>query len=286
MFLDSWDFVIHRCTECNRPFGTSGRLLQHQQQVHVSTSTPLPVYELLNIKFGNEEPVPGTEIIDIVPNGDLVLVFEDGFETATHDVRVRVASQVLRIASQVFDNMFSTASICTEALMIRRAALDPTRPALIRLDDDVTAAVEVMLILHQKHLDIRPPKKVSFDLLLKITEFADKYQLAPAIRPTVLKWLDIYAWGPRAIFNSTTPKRGHEDALAVCWLFLDSAQFEGITQELSLRAQVSDGTLYFGPSGKPRALPDFLPAVVIGRFFHSRIISSILINSNRKALRP
>lgn len=183
------------------------------------------------------------------------------------DVHVRVASQVLCTVSPVFNAMFSPSSVYSESISIRRAAINPTRPAIRRLEeDDADAAVEVLRALHHKYSQSIFSCRVSIDLLLRIAKFADKYQLAEALELKAKEWFESHSWRESYYISASTPPPGQEDALAISWVFLrnNGAQFKALTGELSLRARMSDitGRLLFGSGYPQRRLAEFLPDIL------------------------
>lgn len=141
-------------------------------------------------------------------------------------------------------------------------------------DDDATAAQEVLLALHHKYAYLKDAKSISLSLLIKITVFVDKYELAVPMKPTTEKWvrgLDWFQAGGKNV-GETVPQKGMENVLAICWVFGFEGQFEAVARELTTRAEVGkDGGLVFRRGGtggtKPEivGLSDCVPDLVIGK---------------------
>lgn len=202
--------------------------------------------------------------IDIIPDGDLVLVLREDDDENIQDVRIRVASQVLCIVSPVFKAMLSPDSPFVEATALRQARGYPDPPAVIILpDDDYGSAMRALLILHHRYDDLLQP---SFQGLVRFSEFVDKYQLAAAVRPMMDIWLKAY-------FKHLLDP-GFENFLTIAWVFGMADDFENLSTELVWRAEIKES----GGSGRRldvkfrthyylmKTLSDTIPSVVIGTY--------------------
>lgn len=210
------------------------------------------------------------ERLDIVQDGDLILVFRNGLESddeSVEELRIRVASQVLRVASPVFGKMLSPNFGYRESAMIRKAALEPDNPAVIYLPDDkAISAQKVLLVLHHK---VRDLQRVSFELLVDIAEFVEKYELQDACFKYASDWVnsldDVRTWLEDEDTQSLKP--GLENFIAVAWVFRCSDIFSSLSHELALRGAVnSNGELYFGTNDRKGKLAEWLPEQVNNKY--------------------
>lgn len=250
-WIDDWDFVIRRCTTCDRPFRTEARLRTHVREYHDNPSAKtLPQYrspkQLREITSPGERP----ERVDIISSGDLEIV--------TSTTVIRVASQVLWTASPVFNAMFGPQSTYSEAKNLKLAALDSDTRAVITVDDNPIALRTVLEVLHHK----RVYTTFTFDQLVRIAEVADKYQIAPIIKPRMEKWIQL--------FEPIILTPGYEDALTISWVFGLDTLFQKITKGFGARAVVDEnGQLLLKDShGKRVEFSDSLPEIALSKGLH------------------
>lgn len=193
--------------------------------------------------------VEGLEHVDIVPSGDLELV--------TSTMVIRVASQVLWTASPVFNAMLGPGSTYSEAQKLRLAALEPGTRAVLAVDDDPIALRTVLQVLHHKHIY----SDFEFKHLVRITEVADKYQIAHVIKPSMEDWIKTY--------NMKILEPGYEDALTIAWVFGMNDVFEKMTENLGSHAVFDQDGQLRDSSGRMIQFSDCLPEIVLGEVYIS-----------------
>ena len=140
-------------------------------QVTFSTSTFI---------MANTSPTPTQDAkIDADPAGDLVLVVGSGDDQRS----IRASSKVLSLASPVLAAMFSPGRFS------EGAALSSSNPPEIRLpEDDPDAVAMFCLLVHfrEYHGKQRAP---SFNQLMNMALFCDKYDAGMALNPWSEVWL-------------------------------------------------------------------------------------------------
>jgi hypothetical protein len=114
----------------------------------------------------------------IAKNGDVILEVLQENETS---VRLRVSSQVLSLASRVFENMF-------DGRFAEGQDLSPASPKTIQLTDDNPKCMTMFCKLtHLQNSDI--PVKLELDDLIDFAIFCDKYDCADSVRPWSKVWV-------------------------------------------------------------------------------------------------
>ncbi|KAF2807992.1 uncharacterized protein BDZ99DRAFT_489516 [Mytilinidion resinicola] len=114
-------------------------------------------------------------VTDIVPDGDVVLI------VGGDDVRLRVHSQCLRSASQVFGAMFGPN--WSEGQRLSRES--PTEVPLP--EDDADAMRTICYVIH--HRNDLVPQHLPAKEVLQIAIEVDKYELVIALKFASLEWL-------------------------------------------------------------------------------------------------
>ncbi|KAH8153234.1 uncharacterized protein LAJ45_02821 [Morchella importuna] len=122
---------------------------------------------------------------------------------------LRVASQVLCVASPVFRVMLGTSSSFKEACELREKAGSSLLYHLT-LDEDCPEAMGIILLALHCQND-RVPRKLSFEKLHSLAVVCDKYDCAAGVSP----WVDIWVapWKRRA------DTEGYERWLFIAWVF-------------------------------------------------------------------
>lgn len=179
MWLDDWDFTVHRCTNCAAPFRSASRLKLHRAS-YCKSSAPETLQTPRSMMTHAEVPCT---VID--PDGDLIIHAGPTQDDITQ--RFRVASQVLRVQSRAFSSMFSDSYGFKGSLDLRRAHLvGDLGPAVIYLDDPPEALELVLKALYHRYNEL--PGSVDFLVLVKVAEVCEKYFLHTALQPTAVVW--------------------------------------------------------------------------------------------------
>lgn len=114
------------------------------------------------------------EIINIIPDGDLVLAVNDKYN-------LRVSSLVLTLTSSVF-----------KALIEAHKAHPSATPTLSLGNDEGDGMYILCSILHLRNDKL--PTSIEPDLLIKVAKLANKYQCVVAAGRATLQWFDrLYA---------------------------------------------------------------------------------------------
>jgi predicted Ser/Thr protein kinase len=256
-WLDGWNTQIFRCTDCNRPFGTQTRLLDHRKTWHSAGSSKIENYAQAGI---NSNPVGIDELKEIFQSGDLIL------ETTKGDGSVGyvVSSQVLCMTSKVFLKMMGRDSLFKEAIDVRRANVLGFHPAVVTVDDDHQALEFILNVLHHRHDML--PKVLSFPELVRIAEICDKYELQLALKPTLDRFLEPY---------KTNLTGGYRDWLLISYVFGYEDIFNQISKELVLTGFWIRNQLWFFSAGLFRpsySLSSCTPSSIIGTYYFAPTI--------------
>jgi hypothetical protein len=253
-WLDSWDAQIFRCTDCDRPFGTSTRLLDHRKTWHSAGSNKIEKYA----KAGrNSKPVGIDELKEIFKSGDLIL------KTTTGDRSVGyvVSSQVLCMTSKVFLKMLGRDSPFKEAMDVRLASIFGFPPAVVTVDDDDKALEFILKVLH--HLHDLIPKTLAFDELVRIAEICDKYEFRLGVlKSTVENLLASYKSSLAGDANPTGSSS--RDWLLVSYVFGYTDIFSKISKELVLTGSWTGDCLLFPDGGEGSPLSSCTPSSITG----------------------
>ena len=187
-WLDNWDLIIHRCSDCGRPFGTANRLTQHRAAWHSLDSPKLPPYE-------HQPVIPHIEksnLYVLVDDGDLfVKALSSSSPKRSSRCVFQVNSQILWAVSSVFRAMLGPKSSFKEALEIRRAVIRGSNSPvpIITLDGPPAIVLLVLQILCHRHAHPQPlPETISISGLSRIAAFADKYELCDVLLPWARRW--------------------------------------------------------------------------------------------------
>lgn len=114
----------------------------------------------------------------IAKNGDVILQVLKDTETS---VRLRVSSQVLSLASRVFENMF-------DGRFAEGQDLSSESPKTIQLTDDNPKYITMVCkLIHLQNSDI--PDKLELDDLIDFAIFCDKYNCSDSVRPWSKIWV-------------------------------------------------------------------------------------------------
>lgn len=125
-------------------------------------------------------------IIDVVPNGDGMLILTGMSSAAETSIGLRVSKFALSMASPVLKAAFATAIFGTGV----NAKLHANVVSLP--DDDGDLLYILVNILHLRNDKL--PTRVLLDTLCKLSCLATKYQCIIAARPATLQWFDsLYA---------------------------------------------------------------------------------------------
>jgi hypothetical protein len=234
-WLDGWNTQIFRCTDCNRPFGTRTRLLDHRKTWHSAGSSKIENYAQAGI---NSKPVGIDELKEIFQSGDLILETRKMFSGTVGYV---VSSQVLCMTSKVFLKMMGRDSLFKEAMDVRRANVLGFQPAVVTVDDDHQALEFILNVLHHRHDML--PKVLAFPELVRIAEICDKYELQLALKPILDRFLEPYK--P----NLTDRHWSRPDWLLVSYVFGYEDIFSQISKELVLTGAWTGNQLRFASAG-------------------------------------
>jgi hypothetical protein len=256
-WLDGWNTQIFRCTDCNRPFGTQTRLLDHRKTWHSAGSSKIENYAQAGI---NSNPVGIDELKEIFQSGDLIL------ETTKGDGSVGyvVSSQVLCMTSKVFLKMMGRDSLFKEAIDVRRANVLGFHPAVVTVDDDHQTLEFILNVLHHRHDML--PKVLAFPELVRIAEICDKYELQLALKPTLDRFLEPY---------KTNLTGGYRDWLLVSYVFGYEDIFSQISKELVLTGFWFGNQFWFFSAGLFRpsySLSSCTPSSIIGTYYFAPTI--------------
>ena len=269
-WLDNWDLVIHRCSDCWRPFGTANRLTQHSAAWHSLDSPKLPPYE--------HQPVithiEAQNLYVLVDDGDLFIKTPySSFLFSSSQNVYQVNSQILWAASPVFRAMLGPKSSFKEALEIRRAVIRGSNSPVptITLDDPAETIQLVLQILCHRHAHPSPlPETISISGLSRIAAFADKYELRDVLLPWVLRWkwnghikLPCEDTGYKVFISWVF---GMEDEFAEASSAASISMFWSLQRGLYLRDKGPDGPVWEFEESKRRAnaaLPEETPEKII-----------------------
>lgn len=149
------------------------------------------------------------ELIEIVPDGDVILVVTKAERT----LRFKVHSVFLRTASKVFANLLSPKFAEGQALAIAASSSSPCEISL--RDDDPEGMNLVLNIIHLQYN--RCPERLTAKAAVSLAILVDKYLLHDAIPFTFTKWIvptendDLHAFlqtaillGDNKLFMETT----------------------------------------------------------------------------------
>ena len=114
----------------------------------------------------------------IAKNGDVILQVIEDAETSVH---LRVSSQVLSLASHVFETMFN-------GRFAEGQDLSSASPKTIQLtDDDPKCMTMLCKLIHLQNSEI--PTKLELDALIDFALLCDKYDCADSVRPWSKIWV-------------------------------------------------------------------------------------------------
>jgi hypothetical protein len=264
-WLDSWDAQIFRCTDCDRPFGTRTRLLDHRKTWHSAGSGDKEKYA----KAGsNLKPAGITELKKIFEGGDLILKTS---QRGGRTVGYLVSSQVLCMTSKVFLKMLGRDSLFKEAMDVRRANVLGFQPAVVTVDDDDKALEFILQFIHHRH-DMLPAALV-FPELVRIAEICDKYELQLALKPTVDKFLEPHK---KNLTGSL-----YRDWLLVSHVFGYADIFSKISKELILTGSWTGNSLLFS-DGASIPLSSCTPSSVTGTHHLAPTTASFLCDLRKE----
>jgi hypothetical protein len=256
-WLDGWNTQIFRCTDCNRPFGTQTRLLDHRKTWHSAGSSKIENYAQAGI---NSNPVGIDELKEIFQSGDLIL------ETTKGDGSVGyvVSSQVLCMTSKVFLKMMGRDSLFKEAIDVRRANVLGFHPAVVTVEDDHQALEFILNVLHHRHDML--PKVLSFPELVRIAEICDKYELQLALKPTLDRFLEPY--------KTNLTGCHYRDWLLVSYVFGYEDIFSQISKELVLTGFWVNKLRFFsaGLFSPSYSLSSCTPSSITGKHYLPTIV--------------
>lgn len=187
---------------------------------------------------------------------------------------VHVSSQVLAIASPVFDKMLNTPG-SKENLSLRKSALMDGHLALVSLEDNAAALEVILQVLH--HLPVK--KSLSFKELVEVAEVADKYQIIKPLKRDIDIWMKPYA--------DKLCQPGYENSLAIAWVFGMEEEFRKLSEELAWTASVGRNGKGISFEGNPygihqEKLSPVVPEAVVGMFWISSPFSELIFSGFRK----
>jgi len=114
----------------------------------------------------------------IAKNGDVILQVPKDTETSVH---LLVSSNVLRLASHVFETMF-------DGRFAEGQDLSSASPKTIQLTDDNPECMTMLCrIIHLKNSAI--PSKLELDALIDFAILCDKYDCTDSVRPWSKIWV-------------------------------------------------------------------------------------------------
>jgi hypothetical protein len=224
-WIDDWDFTVHRCYECNRPFGTQPRLLEHRRIWHSIDSPALEAYTKPESQSDPDYSDEDEQVEIIANEGDLLLYLK----SSSGNRQWLVASQVLWVTSPVFCAMFGPSSVWREARKVRQATISGNPPAVINLEDDDPSMLAIVLAILHHRADL-VPDEVSFRQMVQFAAVCDKYgiQRLGAIQSTADKLSQR--------FRQYMDQDGYEDWLLIAYVFGYEDAFTKVSQELIVRA--------------------------------------------------
>ncbi|KAA8910703.1 hypothetical protein FN846DRAFT_516885 [Sphaerosporella brunnea] len=218
-WLDTWNLQIFRCTNCNRPFGTSARLRHHSLVWHSPWSPKIDNY---TIPDAGTAPDDSGKLLELMKDGDLKLLVRRTLPNRGF----LVSSQVLCMTSKVFQKMCGRNSPFKEAAAVRRSNTLGGSAAVVWLEDDVHALEFILAVLHHRHDLV--PAILPFSTLVNVAGVCDKYEFHSVLSPMMDKYLeDPYK-------TSHTACGGHEDWLFVSYVFGKATVFTRVSKELIL----------------------------------------------------
>jgi hypothetical protein len=177
----------------------------------------------------------------IAKNGDVILQLLKDTETS---VGLLVSSNVLRLASHVFENMF-------DGRFAEGQDLSSTSPKTIQLTDNNPKCMTMLCrIIHLKNSEI--PSKLELDALIDFAILCDKYDCADSVRP----WSKI--WVSHLLSN--TENKSCEKLFSVSYM-LDLPDEFRATGERLIRHRRSLDKEQFTIHGH-----DFVPRFLIGAY--------------------
>ncbi|RPA81894.1 hypothetical protein BJ508DRAFT_376042 [Ascobolus immersus RN42] len=184
-WLDAWDFTVHRCNTCSRPFTTKQRLKQHQKNDKCAS---LP-YQSADA----EEPaIEVDELVELAFDCDLVLVNIVPTSHSTPKARTygfKVSSRALCISSSVFTELFGSTSSSKTAIDVRKAAFSRAPPVKYKLEQiDHKGLLIALSILHNKNSNV--PENVDCSTLASIALFVNRYKTHEALSTWARRWKD------------------------------------------------------------------------------------------------
>lgn len=247
------------------------RLTTHMAEWHSTTRT-LTNQEMRNLEYCDphddelEMLASDAELYaDLAPRGDLVLRFfvtlkpedDDSEDDSIDEIHigprlVRVSSQVLPIASPVFDRMLNISG-CKEERSLRKARMTGCMAVLDLADDDPDVFEVILRVLH--HRD-NTKREMAFADIVGIAELADKYELADPLRLKLDVWIQPF------LDKATTV--GFEDFLTIAWVFRMTEKFKTVSEEIIWTACEGEDGVYFKTTDEITSkLSEALPESVI-----------------------
>ncbi|TGZ78875.1 hypothetical protein EX30DRAFT_350602 [Ascodesmis nigricans] len=274
-WLDSWDFIIHRCTACLSPFRSPSRLALHH------TLSPNCIPTAPTISFIDLTQV---SLTTIDPNGDLEVHVGPTESTITH--RFLVASQVLRCQSRAFNASFSpTYGFKASADLHRAHLLGPhasRRPAVIYLDDNADVLALIFKVLHHCYHELE--QEYPYETLVDLVTVCEKYMLHVPLAPMLRLWANAIwdgdFWWKREFGGGDDGREEVESQdgwLLVAWVLGLEDEFREVSRYVAMNYGVTEGGEWVAPNG--RGMHPAIPEVVKEKLLEVR---GLLLNPIRQ----
>ena len=198
--------------------------------------------------------IPGTKYILALEGDVLLQLWHNNART-----EFLVSSQVLCIASPVFQRMFSRSSRFKEALELndhRRS--EPLKLVLEEDDPDAIHAMHTILsILHHRPMTVS--ERISFKEAVQIALLCDKWDFLDAIYIWVLMW-NVNA----IILHNRDPTSTLTDRLFIAWVFHLGAIFTDTTIALAAIGYIDANSVFVLPQQEHSKAT--IPESVSGKF--------------------
>ncbi|KAF2495659.1 hypothetical protein BU16DRAFT_527437 [Lophium mytilinum] len=163
----------------------------------------------------NSEKVAESIILD--DDGDVTLI------VGNLSTKIRVSSQVLRLASPVWKAMFSDRFAESQASEVEFP------------DDDEEALLVVLRVAHLHFLQLPPATPMPFHRLLDLAVICDKYDTVKIVRPFITAWSQN--------LEELSLQNGYEESLFIAWTFGYHSIYKSLASRLVLSAII-------GPDGE------------------------------------
>ncbi|RPA84719.1 hypothetical protein BJ508DRAFT_374057 [Ascobolus immersus RN42] len=182
-WLDTWDYRIHRCETCKRPYTGAKRLKQHNVDDNCEKMKPYQV----NSK--TEKQLEVDKVFELTVDCDLILVNHEVTTAGKKAFGYKVSSHTLSAYSSVFKELFGPTSTSTTAISIRKAFFSGGPPVYYELESINHKSLLIALsILYHRSSDI--PEAVQFPILLGIALFTHRYAADEILKSWMGKWKD------------------------------------------------------------------------------------------------